>query len=140
VFRFGALSVICIVVATGFAHSRPLHSQDFDDFWRVFRKTALEKDWRKLAVMTRFPLTVKGILDRDPVRLVDKREFANVFDEFLRQGVFSENEELEFIRKTTAIPKQIGESLDERRVGDMVFKKTDRGWLLIPYTCSTLLN
>lgn len=101
--------------------------QDFGAFWQVFRAAVLEKKWQVLTQMCNFPVTVKGVLDHDPVYQVDRRKFPKVFDQFLREGVFSANEELEYIKKTSKLTDD-GRPL--RRVGDMLFRKTDRGWLL----------
>jgi hypothetical protein len=102
-------------------------NQDFGAFWQVFRKAVLTRNWQMLTQMCNFPVTVKGVLDRDPVYRVGRREFPKVFDQFLREGVFSANEELEYIRKTAKLTDS-GRSV--QRVGDMLFRKTDRGWLL----------
>jgi hypothetical protein len=103
--------------------------QEFSRFWLTFRSATLQRDWQKLEYLTSFPLTIRGELDRDPVRRVRRREFQKVFDGFLKEGVFSRNEQMEFIRKTITI--QSGEdSLAARRVGDMIFRKTVKGWRL----------
>jgi len=103
--------------------------QDLNELWSVFRSAALEKDWKKLEELTNFPLRVRGELDRDRTRRVDRREFSKVFDRFLREGVFSPHEQLDFIRKTTSID-MAANSRDTCRIGDMIFKRTSSGWRL----------
>jgi hypothetical protein len=107
--------------------TKPRSNEDFSFFWQVFRKAALKEDWQMLTQMCNFPVTVKGVLDRDPVYRVGRRDFPRVFHQFLREGVFSPNEEFEFIRKTTTLAD---DGRPARRVGDMIFRRTDRGWLL----------
>jgi hypothetical protein len=80
--------------------------------------------------MCNFPITVRGELDGDPVFRVGRRDFPRIFAQYLKQGVFSANEELEFIRRTTAVPNEHHMSERVRRVGDMIFRNTDKGWLL----------
>jgi hypothetical protein len=90
----------------------------------------LERDWRKLEKLVSFPLIVKGVLDRDPIHRVGRREFPTIFDRFLKQGVFSPSEQLELIRRTATPPSTWAGSQHVRRVGDMIFEKTDQGWRL----------
>jgi hypothetical protein len=80
--------------------------------------------------MTRFPITIKGILDSDPVRRIGRNDFDREFREFLKQGVFSKNEELEFIRRTESITGGLDEGRDQVRVGDMLFERRVNRWSL----------
>jgi hypothetical protein len=107
----------------------PPERQEFNQFWSTFRQATLQRDWRKLEELASFPLTVRGVLDRDPIRRVGRDEFPRIFDRFLKEGVFSANEQLEFIRRTTTVGTA-AHSRDNSRVGDMVFKKTASGWHL----------
>jgi hypothetical protein len=128
-----ALTAFCILNLAFWtkimASDPPRQRQDFNQFWSIFRNATLHRDWQKLEGLTNFPLTLKGELDRDPIRRVGRREFPRIFDRFLKEGVFSPNEQVEFIRKTTTI-QTAADSEDKRRVGDMVFKKTGKAWRL----------
>ena len=125
--RLVAFCAITLTAAGLFAHDRPSDYQDFSTFWQAFRKATLEKDWRRLSEMCNFPVTVRGELDSDPVYRVGRRDFPKMFGQFLREGVFSPNEELNFIRKATGLED---DGRPARRVDDMIFRKTHKGWLL----------
>jgi hypothetical protein len=113
----------------GLATEPPPQRSDLKQFWLAFRRATLEKDWQKLEDLTSFPLTIRGELDRDPIRRVSRRDFPKIFDRFLKQGVFSPNEQLEFIRNTTTIDTAV-DSGGICRIGDMIFKKAAAGWRL----------
>jgi hypothetical protein len=125
--QLAIFGIVYLMLQTGSAETHSTRNQDFSVFWQVFRKAALDKNWQMLEQMCHFPVTVKGVLDRDPVYHVSRQKFSRFFDRFLREGVFSPNEELEFIRKT---PTLVDDGRPARRVDDMIFRRTDKGWLL----------
>jgi hypothetical protein len=130
--KFG-LIILCVVNLTSSigiaANDPPLDTQEFTKFWSRFRRVTLEKDWKELQDLTTFPLNVRGELDSAPIHQASRRQFSKIFDRFLRDGVFSANEQLEIIRKTTT-RHVAAECNDTCRVGDMIFKKTRKGWRL----------
>jgi hypothetical protein len=122
-----AFCIIRLTIQPALASSEPGRGGDFGVFWQKFRGAVLEKNWQMLGQMCNFPVTVKGVLDSDPVYRIGRREFPKVFDRFLREGVFASNEELEFIRNST---KFVDDGRSARRVDEMIFRKTAKGWLL----------
>jgi hypothetical protein len=128
-----AFTVLCFINVAcwiGFVASEPSPERtELKQFWIPFRKAALQSDWRILEGLTNFPLIVRGELHRDPILRIRRSEFPTVFQRFLKEGVFSPNEQLEVIRSNSTI--QTAASSDVTcRVGDMIFKKTDKGWRL----------
>ena len=117
------------VVITVVAGELSRDNQGFAEFWSRFRTATLENDWKELEHLTSFPLTIRGELDRDPIRHASRSDFQKTFDRFLREGVFSSNEQFEIIRKTTTIEVS-ALCKDTCRIGDMIFKKTAKGWRL----------
>jgi len=106
------------------------NAEDFSAFWQNFRAASLKKDWAALARMTTFPLTTKGVLDRDPVHHVSRREFTKVFGTFLAEEAFPEGSQLEFIRRTTHATHPPDSNAEVVRVGDMVFRRIKGNWRL----------
>jgi|ERR1043166_2162435 len=122
-----AVSILTVVIRAASADAQISFDRDFASFWQTFRKATLERDWKTLTQMCNFPVTVKGVLDRDPVYRVNRGEFPRVFDQFLSEGVISPNEQLDFIRKTRTLAD---DGRPARRVGNMIFRRTPKGWLL----------
>jgi hypothetical protein len=127
---FAVFCIVNVACRMGFATTEPMPVRgDLNQFWLVFRRATLEKDWQKVKELTSFPLTVRGELDGDPIQRVGRAKFSKIFDRFLKEGVFSPNEQLEFIRNTTTIDSAVS-SGDMCRIGDMIFKRTATGWRL----------
>jgi hypothetical protein len=127
-----AVLVVCAIHAGGStvtACPRSIADPDLNRVWIAFRNAALQQDWSKLEEITNFPLIVRGELDQDPIFRIDRSKFPTIFERFLKEGVFSPNEQLQVIRNTTTI-KVDANSRDRCRIGDMVFKRTAKGWRL----------
>lgn len=130
-------AVICIISLTwcgGLTASQP-EGSELKQFWSTFRKAALRSDWRKLEDLTSFPLIVRGELDRDPVIRVGRSQFPKVFQRFLKEGVFSPNEQLEIIRSTTT-PETAMSSDVTCRIGDMILEKLIRDGDCTHFICN----
>jgi len=108
---------------------QPAKEGELQQFWSTFRNAVIERNWSTLEDLTNFPVLVRGELDRDPVHQVRRSEFRTVFERFLKEGVFSPGEQLKLIRSTTTIQAE-SNSGELCRVGDMVFRKTAKGWRL----------
>jgi hypothetical protein len=106
------------------------HREDFDSFWHRFRAVALTKDWDALAAVTAFPLTTRGVLDRDPVYHVNRTEFKKVFRTFLAEWAIPGGNQLGFIRSITDVSQRKGTSTDTVRIGDMIFRRVKGKWRL----------
>ncbi len=126
------VAVICsinLIWCIALADTQSSEQSELKQFWGAFRNAALQQDWSKLEEFTNFPLIVRGELDQDPIFRIDRGKFPIIFERFLKEGVFSPNEQLHVIRNTTTI-KVDANSRDRCRIGDMVFKRTAKGWRL----------
>src|SRR5581483_2249157 len=127
--RMAVICAIGLTLCVGLVAAQPPQESDLKQFWSTFRSAVLQKDWSTLEDLTNFPVLVRGELDRDPVHQVRRSEFRTVFERFLKEGVFSPGEQLKLIRSTTTIEAE-SNSGELCRVGDMVFRKTAKGWRL----------
>ncbi|MBD0273041.1 MAG: hypothetical protein ICV73_14080 [Acetobacteraceae bacterium] len=112
-------------------------AQSFDAFWPAFRAAVLSGDVDAVAGMTRFPLEVKGELDRDPVRLVTRSELPRLLERALAaDSGLSLREPLTNRRlvERTEPPVQpargVAVSPDAARIAAFVFGRTNAGWRL----------
>ena len=113
--------------------SDTLNIENFSHFWKIFRKSVLSSDTGQIIRMTEFPFQTRGPLDSDPTIEYTKREFLPVFQAFLNQwnGIDLEGTtELESIKKTVTSSETYIVK-DYARIGDLVFKKTKKGWRLV---------
>lgn len=136
-----AFTVLCFINVAcwiGFVASEPSPERaELKQFWIPFRKAALQSDWRVLEGLTNFPLIVRGELHREPILRIRRSEFPTVFQRFLKEGVFSPNEQLEVIRSNSTI--QTAASSDVTcRVGDMILKKPTRDGACMHCICNTV--
>jgi len=74
--------------------TKEIVNKSFHEFWKVFRNAVIENDTNKLVQLTRFPLETRGPHDNDPIVKYDRKDFARVFQKYLKQdtGLGTENE------------------------------------------------
>ncbi|MBO9682939.1 MAG: hypothetical protein J7502_09775 [Flavisolibacter sp.] len=125
----GAHSNSIVTVKT----SDTLNTENFSEFWKIFRNSVLSSDTSQIVAMTEFPFQTRGPFDSDPTVEYNKRQFLTVFRAFLNQwnGMDLEGTtELESI-KTTVTPDETDIVNDYARIGGLVFNKTKKGWKLV---------
>lgn len=109
----------------------------FFKFWKMFRKAVLENDTNKILNLTNFPFETRGPLDIDPIIKVEKLNFLNIFNKYLKQssGMQVEYEsQLETIRKNQGASKKQNKyfSIQDKwsRAGDLEFRCIKGKWKL----------
>jgi hypothetical protein len=109
----------------------------FFKFWKMFRKAVLENDTNKILNLTNFPFETRGPLDIDPIIKVEKLNFLNIFNKYLKQssGMQVEYEsQLETIRKNQGASKKQNKyfSIQDKwsRAGDLEFRFINGKWKL----------
>jgi hypothetical protein len=102
-------------------------------FWTAFRQALIDGDSAKLTAWTHFPLTVRGNLDDDPVRTIEKPEFSRLLTAILSEhaGVHDTNRDL-IIGTTTLDSRSFGggDGKDFFGVGPMDFQRVGERWRL----------
>ena len=62
-------------------------TQSFSKFWKEFRQPSLNNDIPRILEMTKFPFKVKGDLDMDGSKSLNKIEFEKRFNSFMEQDI-----------------------------------------------------
>ena len=105
---------------------------ELQKFWTEFRAAALEGNMDKVASLTQFPFTVRGVLDSDPVQALDHAAFLPMFAKLLAQdpGLKAEPETMrDLIERTKALSdKALGDGGRTARLGTFVFARTGGQW------------
>lgn len=105
-------------------------TSSFQSAWAQFRAAVLARDFKRVAELTAFPLSVHGVTD-DEVEPVGRQGFAAVFDKMLRarpDGPGSASN-LDRIRATPGVTDPGGSHVVT--VGGVEFKRTAAGPRLV---------
>jgi hypothetical protein len=60
----------------------------FQQFWRPFRQAILDNDKQRVASVTSFPFEVRGPDDSDPLQLLNRPQFLDLFERLVVQPVY----------------------------------------------------
>jgi hypothetical protein len=105
---------------------------DFNSFWRELRPALLAANAESVARLTKFPFTVRGELDDDPVRAIERPAFPGL-RQLLAQdvGLSPEPESLSryLKRVDTVPPRAIAGTV--ARVASMQFVLGSDGWRFV---------
>lgn len=83
---------------------------DFTIFWRSFIIDIINKDFKSLAKKTRFPFTVRGVSDGDPLKHYLLEDFAKIMEQVLNQTVLDIDDQGNLSEKTLfEVVKSMGE-------------------------------
>jgi hypothetical protein len=128
-----ALLVLTVTVAASAGGTQ----QEENAFWRDFRNAVLTGNNAQLVSMTRFPLTVRGVSDNDPVKHVGKKAFPGVFRRILVQPVtivsgdnFVTETMLEILQKKEQLQPRDYLTREQIRVEQLLFQRINGRWLL----------
>ena len=131
-----------IISNTKTDESSQKEQDDFLPFWIEYREMVMKMDSNKLMEITRFPLTVKGYEDDDPIIKISKSEFWSVFNEFLNTGggVLDINDlddmatnNMDFIKRSPNAENTLRyyeQNSNYHQIGDNVFEIIDGKWML----------
>ncbi len=114
---------------------------DFLPFWIEYREIVIKMDSNKLIKITKFPLTVRGYEDSDPIIKISKSDFWSIFNVFLNTGggVLDINNlddiatnNLDFIKRSSNAENTLRyeQNSNYHQIGDNVFEKIEGKWML----------
>lgn len=95
-------------------------AQSFSTFWKEFRLPALNNNMPRILEMTRFPFKVKGDLDMDGSKHLNKIEFEKQFNSLMKQDV-RENLTPESMRQYIKKNKSISPKIDDGQTNVALF-------------------
>lgn len=81
-------------------NSRINQRTDFSIFWRSFRADILNKNFKSIAQKTRFPFTVRGVSDGDPLKQYQPEDFTKIMEQVLNQMVLDIDDQGNLSQKT----------------------------------------
>ena len=121
--------------------SRQKEQDDFLPFWIEYREMVMKMDSNKLITITKFPLTVKGYEDDDPIMKISKSDFWSVFNVFLNTGggILDINDlddiatnNMDFIKRSPNAENTLRyeQNSNYHQIGDNVFDKIEGKWML----------
>jgi hypothetical protein len=112
-------------------------AQSFDAFWPAFRSAILSDDVEAVAGMTRFPLEVRGELDRDTVRRAARPELRRLLERVLAADTglslrepITNRRLIERIEPPMQPMRGVALSPDSARIAAFAFGRTNAGWRL----------
>jgi hypothetical protein len=132
-----AIAVLMIAgsLNAAFAQDRPQGS--FGAFWASFQAAVKARDADKVAALTRFPILVRGQLDADKPRRVDRAQFKKDLPRWLDQdtGLSARGETMRaYVLRTDAATLEGGRQRETSdrliHAGAFQFERTDGGWRL----------
>ena len=105
---------------------------EFAAFWQGFRTALLASDWGALERMSRFPVEVKGELDDEPVRKVERAGFTRLLQKLLHQKAqtnlrITVRESVEQMSK----PEMPAPSENWARVDEFEFERSAGQWRFV---------
>lgn len=106
---------------------------DFNSYWRELRPALLAANDESVARLTKFPFTVRGELDDDPVRSIERPAFPAILRQLLAQdvGLSPEPEPLSrYLKRVDTVPASAvtGTAV---RVASMQFELGSDGWRFV---------
>ena len=105
----------------------------FVRYWKIFRESVLDSDFKKLDSLTQFPLIVRGTLDSDPEKYIGINKFKKVFRVYLKQAnAFYSATDLNDIKEKEQLSVKDFRYLwkNQMSVDDLEFEKIKGHWKL----------
>ncbi len=139
------LALVCMGASNVSAQASPSgdparperQAQSFDAFWPAFRAAILSGDFEAVAGMTRFPLEVRGELDRDPVRRASRPELPRLLERALAADTglslrepITNRRLIERTEDPVRPARGVVLSSDSARIAAFAFGRTSAGWRL----------
>jgi hypothetical protein len=118
--------------ATATARATVKHT-DFAVYWRELRTALLSGSAEAVAPLAAFPFTVRGEMDDDPVRHVERPAFPAILRQLLAQdvGLSPAPEPLsQYVKRMNTVPPS-AVSGTTARVASMQFALGSDGWRLV---------
>lgn len=106
---------------------------DFNSYWRELRSALLAANAESVARLTKFPFTVRGELDDDPVRAIERPAFPAMLRQLLAQdvGLSPEPEPLShYLKRVETVPPSAVAGATARVAG-MQFALGPDGWRFV---------
>lgn len=106
---------------------------DFSSYWRELRTALLAADAESVARLTKFPFTVKGELDDDPVQAIERPAFPAMLRQLLAQdvGLSPDPEPLShYLKRVDTVPPDAVAGTTAR-VASMQFALGPDGWRFV---------
>jgi hypothetical protein len=106
---------------------------DFNSYWRELRPALLAANAESVARLTKFPFTVRGELDDDPVRAIERPAFPAILRRLLAQdvGLSPEPEPLSrYLKRIETVPPSAVTGT-AARVASMQFALGSDGWRFV---------
>jgi hypothetical protein len=106
---------------------------DFNSYWRELRPALLAANAESVARLTKFPFTVRGELDDDPVRAIERPAFPAILRQLLAQdvGLSPEPEPLShYLKRVDTVPPSAVAGATARVAG-MQFALGPDGWRFV---------
>jgi hypothetical protein len=106
---------------------------DFISYWRELRPALLAANAEAVARLTNFPFTVRGELDDDPVRTIERPAFPAILRQLLAQdvGLSPEPEPLSrYLKRVDTVPPSAVAG-KVARVASMQFALGSDGWRFV---------
>lgn len=106
---------------------------DFNSYWRELRPALLSANAESVARLTKFPFTVRGELDDDPVRAIERPAFPAILRQLLAQdvGLSPEPEPLShYLKRIETVPPSAVTG-KTARVASMQFALGSDGWRFV---------
>lgn len=109
--------------------------RDAGIFWLAFRQALIDGDTAKLTSWARFPLKVRGELDDDPIRTIEKSQFTTLIAALMNQRAGDEVHATmrdQVVATTTLDSRSFGggDGKDFFGVGPMNFRRVGGRWKL----------
>jgi hypothetical protein len=106
---------------------------DFNSYWRELRPALLAANAEAVARLTKFPFTVRGELDDDPVRAIERPAFPAILQQLLAQdvGLSPEPEPLSrYLKRVETVPPSAVTGT-AARIASMQFALGSDGWRFV---------
>lgn len=132
IFSFIFLLIFGLSAISCNAESNKKPEQAFSEFWKEFRTASLNNNITRVIELTKFPFSVKGDLDMDGSKVVDKGKFKKRFKSFMEQDT---REDLkpesmrEYIKKSQSISPRIDDG--QTSVALFSFELIGRKWYFV---------
>lgn len=106
---------------------------DFPSYWRELRGALLRSDVEGVARLTDFPLAVRGEMDDDPVRRIERAQLEGVLQRLLAEdvGLSPDPEPLSQYLERVREPPAHARSGSTARIASLEFALGPKGWRLV---------
>lgn len=129
---FSVLLIMGIVSISCNAETNIESPQSFSIFWKEFRQPLLNNDMPRILEMTKFPFKVKGDLDMDGSKFLNKNEFKKQFNSFMEQDIredLTPESMRQYIKKNKSIFPKIDDG--QTNIALFSFELIDGKWCFV---------